>query len=89
MTDVQWCQETLLAALTKQTDRRGEYDDLQWIRAELEVVADAANRWCRNHGIDRTYAWRDIEQIERPALGHVDWARKLCLYVAEHIYSLD
>lgn len=82
--DVTACRTYVLAALTTaMTGRDGL--DMAWIDHERLAVALAANGWAEAHGYPRRITVDDIEQIEIPALGHVDYATKLSLYVAEFI----
>lgn len=55
---------------------------LDWIERERTTVAVAANEWATSHG-GRTVTVEDVERVEVLAVGHVDYARKLALYVAE------
>ena len=59
--------------------------DLAWIANEREAVAMAANQWATAHGYDVSVTVADVERIEVCAVGHVDYASKLALYVAEHV----
>lgn len=71
--------EQLKVALIAQMARRRDYPDLEWVDAEREALATAVNRWA---GTELMTA-ADVERVEGPALGHCDYASKLCLYVAE------
>lgn len=80
--------EHIYAALVAEMARRNGVG-LDWIDAERFVVAEAANGWAQAHGIDRLVTVDDVERIEVRAVGHVDYARKLALYVAEYLLGLD
>lgn len=75
------CQTYLLEALHAAAADRGT--DLSWIERERLVVAVAANRWAQAHRIETLVSVDDVERVEQRAIGHVDYAAKLALYVAE------
>ena len=76
------CRNHVMAALVQAMAARPRYD---WIEQEPTAVAVAANQWAEAHGIGRRVTVDDIERIEGNAVGHVDYASKLALYVAEFI----
>jgi hypothetical protein len=76
----------ILAAHTAAAEDRVE----GWIEHERLIVAAAANVWAEAHGLPRRCTAADVERIERPAVGHVDHAAKLALYVAEFVlFDID
>lgn len=79
--DVLACRDHILGRLTEAMDDRGP--GLSWIERERFVVATAANEWTFSHGGGRTVTVADVERLEVLAVGHVDYASKLALYVAE------
>ena len=78
------CREHLLAALRTETDQRPQRDCPECFNLELAGVLTAANRWADRHGYQPVTA-ADVTAADQRAVGYVDWASKLCLYVAEHI----
>ena len=61
------------------------FRDLKWIDYEREAVAVAANEWAGAHGVERRVTVADVERIEGMAVGHIDYAQKLPLYIAEYL----
>jgi hypothetical protein len=58
--------------------------DPDWIENERRVVANAANQAAYELGVTgQPVTVEDVERVERPAVGHVDYMSKLALYVAE------
>jgi hypothetical protein len=78
------CRGFVLDALCTEMANRSLCQDLSWIDLERQAVAMAANRWADAHGF-RHVTVADIEHIEVGAVGHVDYASKLALYVAEYV----
>lgn len=76
------CRNHLGDALRVQTAQRAKYKGVEWIEVELEAVTIAANGWATAHGLN-TITIDDVRRIDQTAMGHVDWAYKLCLRVAE------
>lgn len=75
------CREHVLQALK---DAMGErHKHLHWEEFERQAVAMAANAWAQAQGLDRVLTVAEVERIEQGAVGHVDYASKLALYVAE------
>jgi hypothetical protein len=68
-------------------DNRKHYADTEWIEAERFAVAVAANQWATAHPPAYTVSVEDVERVEQLAVGHVDYASKLALYVAELVLS--
>jgi hypothetical protein len=52
------------------------------VLAALVKEAKKRNQWAGAHGY-RTVTIHDVERVEGRAVGHVDYASKLALYVAE------
>lgn len=77
------CREHILQALKDAMAERHKH--LHWVEFERQAVAMAANEWAKAQGIDRTVTVADVEVIEQKAVGHVDYASKLALYVAEFV----
>lgn len=77
------CRQYVLGALTKQMEYRPHA--LDWVVGERLAVAVAANEWAQAHGYERRITVADVERIEGNAVGHIDYASKLALYVAEFI----
>lgn len=57
-----------------------------WIERERYLVATAANEWATAHGWDGRCTVEDVERLEVRAVGHIDYATKLALYVAEFVF---
>lgn len=68
--------------------RRNESPDLSWIDKERMMVVDAANIWAATHAPLTTVSSEAVERVEDFACGHVDYASKLALYVAEMVYGV-
>lgn len=79
------CRAYLLAALKEQMANRAEFTD--WIERERFAIALAANEWAAGHGLAKRVTVADVERIEVMAVGHVDYASKLALYVAEFVLA--
>lgn len=79
------CRDHILDALIAEMAHRHDDPGLGWIDRERQAVADAATAWATAHGIDRTVTVDDVERIEGPAVGHIDYAQKLSWYVAEFV----
>lgn len=75
----------IYAALLAAADHRSERDD--WETFEREAMVQAANKYGRDHGLaDITVG--QVEEIEHLAMGHIDYALKISLYVAELLHGL-
>lgn len=62
-----------------------QYDD--WVVAERRAITDAANLWAIRHAPLHTVTVDQVEKVEQFAVGHVDYATKLALYVMEMVYG--
>lgn len=80
------CRAYLLNALAKVMDMRHQNQDT-WIEDERLAITIAANLWAKAHALPATLSVADVEEVEQLAVGHVDYARKLALYVTEMIYG--
>lgn len=80
------CRRRLLVALSDEMKHRN--DDDRWVEREREAITTAANGWALNHGL-QPITVADVEHIEGMAVGHVDYARKLALYISELLYGLN
>ena len=58
-----------------------------WTAGEHMAVAVAANTWAEANGLRNRVTVADVERVETMALGHIDYGRKLALYVAELLYQ--
>ena len=66
--------------------RRDETQGMEWIDNERVALAVAANQWAQAHGLDRRVTVVSVLTIEGRAVGHIDYAEKIALYVAEILY---
>lgn len=82
--DIRECRIYVLMGLTEAMEKRHDRPDT-WVEDERLAVAVAANEWATAHGYDRRITVEDIERIEGNAVGHIDYATKLALLVAEFI----
>lgn len=87
MTDVLDCYEFIYRHLAAEMANRAS--NPSWIERERQVVADAASAWASAHHVYRRVTVEDVERIETAALGHSDYATKLCLYVAEFVCRVE
>jgi hypothetical protein len=80
------CRLFILKAVVPVMEQRSLVND-DWIRNERLAFAVAANQWAMANGYSaqRTVTVADVERIEVTALGHVDYAPKLALRIAEYI----
>lgn len=76
-----------LAALRAAMDDRPSFNGLAWVEHERQAITEAANVWALAHGLP-TITVVQVEQVERMALGHFDYASKFALYVADLTYGL-
>lgn len=81
---IRGCRSHVFAALSDAMRHRHLRKDT-WVDDERLAVVIAANEWAQAHGFDRRVTVADVERIEVGALGHVDYASKLALYVAEFL----
>jgi len=79
-------RQHILCRLQTEAKNR-ERDSLAWVARERFIVAVAANEWAQTHGINRSFTVADVERIEQQAVGHIDYASKLALYLAEALYA--
>jgi hypothetical protein len=78
------CRRYILDALLTAAEHRNEHDD--WVERERRTVALAASEWAVLY--DQTQVTvDDVERVEGLAVGHVDYAHKLALYVSELVYG--
>lgn len=75
------CREAVYQELVNQMRHRHERDD--WEMQERASMAMAARLWAYEHGGNSEVFAADIERIEHRAMGHIDYASKIALYVAE------
>lgn len=80
------CRSHLLNALTLEMDKRYANRDT-WIENERFAITVAANQWAQAHALPTRISVEQVEAIEDLAVGHVDYAHKLTLYVTEMIYG--
>lgn len=83
------CQKVLLRALTREMDNRAKHrqNGADWVAKERLAIQQAAYDWAVRHKMTTRPTMYDIERLEPFAMGHVDYASKLCLYVAEFLYG--
>lgn len=81
------CHAWLRRRFKAATDQRHGHPGNEWEEYERVELAIAANSWADSHGLGKTVTRDDIEAIEGQAIGHVDYASKLCLYTAELLYD--
>lgn len=75
----------ILHALTNEMDKRPTMaTNLNWIDKERWTVVYAANDWALANKFGSITA-QDVKHLEMLAVGHVDYASKLALYVAERL----
>lgn len=77
------CRDFVHDALGSEMANRHGRDVDVWIAAERQAVTDAANEWASVRGCGSEVTVEDVERVENLAVGHVDYGRKLALYVAE------
>lgn len=82
------CRDAIYSALLGQMQNR-DHDSLDWIELERDAVAGAASLWAAANGYEAVVTPDDVERIETRALGHVDYASKLALYVAEFVVGVS
>ena len=76
-------QRWILRGLTAEMAKRRDNPD-RWIDDERMAVVLAANEWAVAKG-GCAVTFDEVERIETLAVGHVDYASKLALYVAEMV----
>lgn len=78
------CRDGVLAALVEAArDRRDG-----WAEHERDAMVIAANYYALSNPGLTTITADDIERIEGLAVGHVDYADKIALYVAEMVHGV-
>jgi hypothetical protein len=81
------CRERVLIGLARAMEDRNTFTGLEWIGRERRAITEAANAWATAHGLP-TITVDQVEAVEHMAVGHVDYAEKLALYVSELVYGL-
>lgn len=81
------CRERCLIALARAMDDRNTFKGLEWIGHERRAITEAANAWATAHGLP-TITVEQVQAAEHMAVGHIDYAEKLALYVSELVYGL-
>jgi hypothetical protein len=76
------CRRYILDALLTAAEHRED----GWVERERRAVALAASEWAVIHGQEQVTV-DEVEQVEGLAVGHVDYAEKLALYVTELVYG--
>ena len=79
---VRSCHSRIFDGLVAKMEHRSRFS---WVEDERLAVAEAANAWALAHPGSHTVSVDDVELIEHLAMGHVDYASKLALYVAEMV----
>lgn len=78
-------QSHILHALTSEMDKRPTLaSNLNWVEKERWAVVYAANDWSQANKFGSITS-QDVKHLELLAVGHVDYASKLSLYVAERL----
>lgn len=77
------CMKFILKAHAAIAEDRSADD---WIEQERECVATAANIWAMGNGMKPGVTLADVECCEVSAIGHIDYMRKLALYVSEFLF---
>lgn len=78
-------RDHIVTALRDEMDKRPTMaSNLKWIEKERWAVVYAANDWAQANNFGSITA-SDVKHLESLAVGHVDYALKLCLYVAERV----
>lgn len=87
--DLHGAHERLLAAFRDEAGHRQSRPGIDatsgepnWVLAERQRMLTEVNRIRRSAGADPV-TLRDIEDAERPAVGHSDYASKFAFYCAE------
>lgn len=78
-------RDHILRALSNEMTHRET--NPHWVDDERMSVVLAANEWAISRGLP-TLTFADVERIETSAVGHIDYASKLALYVAEALYGV-
>lgn len=85
--DIRDAHRWLLRHLTVEMDKRSTVTDLSWIDNERMALVVAANEWADAKGLQKITV-DEVEAVEVLAVGHIDYATKLCFYVAEMLHGL-
>lgn len=72
-------------ALRAEAHHRDERTVDEWIAAEREAVATAANQHAAAYGYPATMTVERVAHLEVTCVGHVDYADKLGMLVAEDL----
>lgn len=81
------CRDHLFAALVAEMGKRNNCPGLEWIDNEREAIVDSAHAWALPRFLHYVTV-DEVEAVESLACGHVDYAQKFALYVAELIYEV-
>lgn len=74
----------LKRALATQIDAHEKRD----LDAEIQAVVESANAWAIARPEECvTITIEQARDLDRTAMGHVDWFNKLCLYITEAVYQ--
>lgn len=82
------CKTFIYDALLAEMGKRRDSPGLEWVDNERVAVAIAATEWAMVNGFPIFVTPEDVESIEHSAVGHVDYASKLSLYVAEYVLGV-
>lgn len=80
------CYEWLRGEFKEASRKRGDDPDV-WIPEEIASMTRSANLWALVEDIDRTITEEQVTTIDTYCSGHVDYASKLCLRIAELLYA--
>lgn len=58
---------------------------LSWVNRERAAVVAAANQWVAENGIGHWTTMSRVKELEGGAIGHIDYASKVALYVAREV----
>lgn len=75
-------QRTLYDALVQEAEHREGRTAAEWIAAERAVVFRVATEYAEKHDL-RFPTLDDVKQAERLAVGHVDYAAKWAIGIAD------
>ena len=81
------CRINLLKHLKEAMSQRNLFAGDDWIIWERCQLVYRANSWAKAYDIPELVSLAEVEAVESLAVGHVDYASKLTLYVAELIYG--
>lgn len=83
------CRSFIYHELLAEMEYRRDSHGLEWVDNERRRVARAAAEWASINDYPTIVTVEDVERIEHAAVGHVDYASKLALYVAEFVVLPD